>query len=143
MTNTTITRERALAALDAVKAQWADDLAPSRFPAEYDETGALVGEELNFEPLYPQPVLVDNFAGEGEWAIVWEEGPDEWAYRVNSGEPSESNRVLFAQASEEFGVALKAPHRAPVVWPADVEAEAYYSFVLTLRAAFRPVTIVP
>lgn len=87
------------------------------------------------EALYPTgPVLVEDWNGEG-WAISWEEGPDEWAMLHSGGGTSESDRVMFAAASEEFGADMKPPTYPKVEWPKGVYVEAYYSFVVTLHPA--------
>lgn len=65
---TEITREVAEQALEAIKGQWPYDVAEGNVPK-----------------------LIENWdwleSGSIPFAIVWEEGPDEWAYRAGDGGP--------------------------------------------------------
>lgn len=116
-TRTFISEELAQAALAAIKEQWKDWLAG------IDEPG----------DMGPGPVLVMGWCDSGDPAIVWEEGPFEWALLVNAGGASDEDRALAAAAAKEFGVPYKAPAgRAAAVMPKGVFAEPYYSFVLAL-----------
>lgn len=75
-------------------------------------------------PAYPPPVLMpyDDGVAEERWQIVWEEGPDEWPFTLDGG-TSEEERVLFAQASEEFGATMTAPNRPAAKMPPGVFVE--------------------
>lgn len=118
-----ITREQAEAALAAIKAQF----------KSYTEPLVIDGEDFG-PTVTSEPVLVEDYDGEG-WAIVWEEGPDEWAFRATTGGTSEEERVLVAEANREFGGNLAVPEDQPVTLPKGVYAEPYYSFVLSLYPA--------
>lgn len=123
-----ITAAQATAALEAVKAQFAEYLKPLVLEADED------GPAITY-PGSPEPTLVEDYSREGVWAICWEEGPDEWAYRATMGGTSEEERVLAAQAAVEFGVdpSTTAPKAdEPVTFPKGVYAEPYMSFVLAL-----------
>lgn len=79
-----VTREQAEAVLEAVKERY----------RSYWETG---------DKYAPQPPkLVENWdwldSGPTAWAIVWEEGPFEWAYRATSGGFDEEAALLIADA---------------------------------------------
>lgn len=87
------------------------------------------------EAMYPEPVLVEDWTDSGHWAIAWEEGPSDWAFRVSEGGPSEEDYVIAAQTSEEFGVKVTPTGPPAAKMPADVYAEPYYSFVLALYPA--------
>lgn len=126
-----ITRAKAEAALAAVAEQFKSYTEPFTVPA--DE----FGPETTYGPNCPPPTLVEDWDGPG-WAICWEEGPDEWAYRATTGGTSEEERVLVAAAAKENGMDPQAAvdrfvkPTEPVKWPKGVYAEPYYSFVLCL-----------
>jgi len=79
------------------------------------------------------PTLVET--SQGDWEIVWEDGPDEWAYRASMGGSSEEDRALAAAASVEFGTTITVPEDKPVTFPRGVHAEPVMSFVLGLYEA--------
>jgi hypothetical protein len=119
----TITREQAEAALAAVKAQFAAYIEP------------LVINGHDYGPTVDsQPVLVEDYEGSGHWAISWEEGPDDWAYRASVGGTSEEERTLAGQAAEEFGVPYErvAPRPDEPIRVEGVHAEPHMSFILGL-----------
>jgi hypothetical protein len=85
------------------------------------------------------PHLVEAWT-KGQWAIVWESGPDNWAERAFVGGHDTELANLAADAFAENGVtgpdaAERVTRLAttPVVaCPAGVNPQAYYSFVLVL-----------
>lgn len=118
MTAPTITREQAEAVLDAVREQFRAYLQPITLDS---------GRVLS--PCCSQPQLDMDY--DGQPAIIWEDGPDEWALRVTEGGPSEEDHVLAAEAAREFGVAHRAPTGpAPARLPADIWVDALNSCVL-------------
>lgn len=122
-TKAKISRAQAEAALAAVR----DRFKPYLEPFEID--GHV------YSAAYPEPKLAEDWNDREGWAIVWEEGPDDWAYTVTSGGPSEEERTLVAQAAAEFGADLKPAETPPVRFPKTVYAEPYFSFVLALYPA--------
>lgn len=122
-----ITQQQAEAVLAAVKAQFAAYLEPITL----DGGRVIAGD--------PPPTLVmdyEDVAGRRIPAILWEDGPGEWADRASMGGTSEEERVLVAQAAEEFGVPyVKPADDEPVPLPAGVTVEPIYSFVLGIYAA--------
>lgn len=116
-----LSQSKAQAALAAVKAQWATDLTPQTI------------EGTTYDPLYPEPVLVEDWDGPG-WVVVWEEGPEEWIYLLGGG-TSEHDRVLFANASEEFGTLLTPRPREAAKMPEGVHADPVNHVVLGLYPA--------
>lgn len=133
-----ITRAKAEAALAAVEEQFRSYVEPTTYPAFTAADGTEFPAET-LGPLAPKPTLVEDW--NGGWAICWEDGPDDWAYRATMGGSSEEERVLVASAARENGV---DPQTAvdryvkddePVTWPKGVYAEPYYSFVLCLYPA--------
>lgn len=119
---TTISKALAEATLDAVKAQHATYLNPHTIDGTV------------YPALYDPPVLVWDYTDSGAPAIVWEDGPDEWAYRID-GSPSDEDRSLYAEASAEFGVAVRPSHRPAAKIPAGVYVEPHMSFILALYPA--------
>lgn len=129
-----VTKRQAEAALAAVKKKFDIYLTPWDL-TETDENG-VVTYSKTYPPMCPEPKLSMDW--EGNVAILWEDGPSEWAYRASMGGTSEEDRVLGADAAREFGVdpSVTAPKPdAPVSWPEGVTAEPYYSFVLCLYLA--------
>ena len=117
-----LTREQAEASLAAIVAQFRTYVEPMTFPAVGDSPALTLG------PTCPLPTLLENFDGT-PWVVVWEEGPDEWAYRATGGGTSEEDRVLAA----EFGATL--PDESPTTFPDGVWAEPVFSFALGLYPA--------
>lgn len=116
----TVTRKQAEQALAAVRHQFKAYIEP------------LVINGRNYGG--SEPTLVENYDN-APFAIVWEDGPDEWAYRATSGGYSEEEHSLAVEAAKEFGVAAPKPREEqPVQFPKGVYAEPYYSFVLALYA---------
>jgi hypothetical protein len=113
---TTVTRDQAEAALQAVKdyfAKWTADLI-------------LDGE--NFGPtIDTQPVLLQGL--DGVYQIIWEDGPDDWAMTRIHGEDTEEDRALRAEAGLPN---YRTTPRKALVLPKGVHAEPYMSFVLSL-----------
>lgn len=73
-------KELAEAALAAVREQFRAYLPPG--PADHADRQAAEASAVDGCEL---PALVENYDGEGNWAIEWEAGPDEWAYRAFGG----------------------------------------------------------
>jgi hypothetical protein len=133
-----ITRAKAEAALAAVVEQFKSYVEPTTMEAFTAEDGTEYPAET-FGPTCPMPKLIEDWNGPG-WVISWEEGPDDWAFRATTGGTSEEERILVASAAQEFGhdpqaavARMKADE--PITWPRGVEAEPYYSFVLSLYPA--------
>lgn len=106
-TPTGVTREQAEQALEAVKGQWSYDVAEGNVPK-----------------------LVENWdwleSGTTPWAIVWEEGPDEWAMRAQNGGTDEEATALARDDSaitEILGEQFTVATPAAVAWPEGVFAE--------------------
>jgi hypothetical protein len=90
----------------------------------------------------PEPVLVENWKPfvyrNGEvvdtdpypFAIVWEEGPFEWACRAKSGGVDEELTLL----GRDFDKDYVAHTPAAQGWPEGIGAGPYFSYVLTLYA---------
>lgn len=79
----------------------------------------------------PPPVLVEGFDGR-DWTIMWEDGgPSEWVFALE-GDPTEEERVLAAEASEEFGTTITVPQRPAAKIPAGVMAEPINHYSLGL-----------
>lgn len=81
------------------------------------------------ERFYTEPTL--SLDWDGHVAILWEEGPDDWAFHLD-GSPSESDYELYEQMNQEFGGNLKPKTRKAVEFPKGVYGEPFYSFVLCL-----------
>lgn len=111
-----VSEDQAQAVLAAVKTQFRRYLEP------------VVVDGKDYGPSCPDPTLMMDY--DGHPAILWEMGPEEWAYLVPYGGTSEEERVLAGQASAEFGVAIKAPGVKPAVMPAGVYVEPIMSFIL-------------
>lgn len=120
-----VTRRQAEAALRAVEKQFKTYLEP----LDLGDGGRV------FPPVCPPPTLSMDW--DGHVAILWEDGPDEWAYRASMGGNSEEDRVLAASVAREFDqdpqeAVSRVTVEEPVKWPKGVWAEPYYSFVLCL-----------
>lgn len=111
MTTNTITPEQAQAVLDAVKARWASWLE------------------------YTQPMLLGNYEGRGHWAILWEDGPRDWALRFTQGGYSEEEAAMAAAAAEEFDIPYDGPVIEKPTETPGVDAEPIYTFALGLYPA--------
>lgn len=115
-TTTKVSKAKAQAVLDAVKAQhkaWVEPML--------DDDGSVILDAG------PPPVLMEEGFDGRQWTIVWEEGPDEWPFTLHGGS-SEEDRVLLAQAAEEFGANLtvsvaEAAERKPAALPKGVYVE--------------------
>jgi hypothetical protein len=131
-----VTQRQAEKALDAVTKQFARYLEPVTIPAMGDDP------EMTLSPAYENgPVLRMEFDwyGPARPAIVWEDGPEDWAHLVNNGGVTEETRILTAQAAQEFGFdpekAVKKAEKAapkPARMPSGVWAEPITSWALGL-----------
>jgi hypothetical protein len=94
-----VTRQQAEATLAALKAKYADDLRLG---------------------LYYEPKLIENWgypeSGPKPFAIVWEEGPTEWALRFPAG------------GMAGFGAVMESP----VALPEGVWVEAYSEWAVAI-----------
>lgn len=117
-----VSRAKAEAVLEAVKAQHAAFLSPMTI------------DGVTYPPLYGDPTLVEDYDDRPGWAILWECGPDEWAFTIDGG-TGEEDRVLFAEASAEFGGNVKAPERAPAKMPKGVWTEPINSYAVAIYPA--------
>lgn len=82
-----------------------------------------------------QPVLVENYMDTGNFGIVWEGGPYEWAFRVASGGV---NDEVFCTLVDEFGVdpavAKRKSTESPLPVPDSIRLEPYFSFSVVICA---------
>ncbi|MFE0472636.1 hypothetical protein ACFW2V_13575 [Streptomyces sp. NPDC058947] len=90
----------------------------------------------------PEPVLVENWkpfvwqdsrgveTDTYPFAIIWEEGPFEWAYRAEEGGVDEELTLLGREFKEDYVAHTPAAQG----WPKGVHGEPYFSYVLTLYA---------
>jgi hypothetical protein len=62
-------------------------------------------------------------------AILWEEGPDDWAFRANDGG---YDKELSFLAEEFTGEKTRVETPAATTWPKGVWGEPYVSFILCL-----------
>lgn len=84
-------------------------------------------------PPYEKPVLRRDERGHA--VIWWEDGPSDWAYQVTEGGSTEEDRVLIAQANEEFGGQLRPAEPKQVQFPAGVMVEPYTSYAVGVYPA--------
>lgn len=115
MTTTTVTRRKAEAVLNAVKATYAAYL-----------NGAGEADQ-------PKLWLADDFFPDGgqHWQVSWESGPFEWALNFSAAAGTDypvEDPELTSLASD-FGVTKRVTHRAPKL-PAGVSVQCDYSFAL-------------
>lgn len=80
--------------------------------------------------LFPAPTLMDDAYG-SEFAIAWEEGPYEWALRLD-GQPDRELLLLATDAGIDSDDATKLATTKSLVVPDGVEVEPFYSFVLCI-----------
>ena len=122
--STKASKAKAEAVLAAVKAQYA-----SYFEPLLHEDGSTLSEG------WPEPVLIDR--GD-RFEVVWEEGPDEWVFTLDGGS-GEEDRVLAAQAAQEFGAnvatTVKAVERPPAKMPPGVYVEPVNHITLAVYPA--------
>lgn len=121
MSTTKVTRAEAEATLAAIIEQFKVYIEPMTL----DSGTVLPGD--------PPPVLLEGFDGR-DWTIMWEMGPDEWVFALD-GDPTEEERALAADASEEFGVTVPVAKREPAKIPATVMAEPINHYSLGLYRA--------
>jgi hypothetical protein len=122
MSTRTITREQAETSMAVVVAQFREYTEPIAFPAMDGKPA------LTMSPACPLPTLLEGF-NDAPFTIMWEDGPDDWAYRASAGGTSEEERVLAA----EFSITLT--DEEPVVFPEGVFAEPLSSYALGLYPA--------
>lgn len=114
--STKLTREQAEAALEVIKKQYA----------------IYVEGVDGYEPLCPLPVLVEDWADVVGWQIVWEEGPEDWAYRAFVGGTNEEIYQLMIDEGVESGKAATLSRDPVTAKPEGIFTEPYNSFVLSL-----------
>lgn len=115
--DTAITADQAAAALAAVEAQYAHYLVDVTDPAD--------------RPTLLEPGHQANDSN-GGWMILWESGPDEWAYRANHGGVDEELLNLAKDAGADGRSALDLATEPGLAWPAGVAAEPYTTYSLCL-----------
>lgn len=83
------------------------------------------------------PVLAENFTwvGSAPYAIVWEEGPFEWAMAFTGGGISEEDAEMCAELNAEFGADLKPAGHPAYEAPAGVYVEPLTGWALGLYPA--------
>jgi len=126
-----ISRALAEAALAAIREQFKAHLQPFDWG------------EGRVDPAPEGPELVEDFRGEGHWAICWESGPDEWALRAfHGGVDPEIFEEMFDELRGQGVPELEARARArkvaqdsAVACPDGVYTEPYMSFILALFPA--------
>lgn len=91
----------------------------------------------------PEPRLIENYKPfvyrDGKeadtdtypFAIEWEDGPFEWAYRAQSGGVDEELTLLGREFKEDYIAETPAAQG----WPKGVNAAPYFSYVLVLYPA--------
>lgn len=115
----TITREQAEQALAAVKEQF-------KVYIDAGESEPVLVE--NWEPfVYQDGKVVDTETY--PFAIVWEDGPFEWAYRAKGGGVDEE----LTRLGRDFEEGYTARTPAATDWPKGVDGGPYFSYVLTLH----------
>jgi hypothetical protein len=132
----TVTREQAEAVLAKVRQQY---LA---YCATAEETAVMYADDPELVDVLtkskdgtpkanpPQPTLVENFdwgAGPVPWAIVWEEGPFEWAYNAMQGGVDEEVAAMLAAEGVEGGGKVDAVDPVP-----GVATEPYSGWALAI-----------
>lgn len=128
---TKLSAAQAQAALDAIKARYAQYLTPQPYDAmpamtidgvEYPATPAGVDQ-----PLYRAPELWADWDGH-DWVVSWEEGPWEWAYRASMGG--------FNEVADQVAAMGGTPvEEEPIPMPDGVWCEPINSFQLGLYPA--------
>lgn len=131
-----VTREQAETVLAKVRQQFLG------YCATHAETAAMFADDPDLvktlttfadgapKPENPQPKLVQNFAwngGEVPWAIVWEEGPFEWAYNAMGGGVDEEMAAMLAAEGIEGGGKVDAVDPVP-----GVRTEPYTTWALAI-----------
>lgn len=84
--------------------------------------------------LYPAPLLATgrNAAGYGsDFAVVWEEGPFEWAFRLD-GQPDEDLFNLAVDAGLCRDQARRLASTRSLFVPDGVEVDPYSSYILCI-----------
>lgn len=91
----------------------------------------------------PEPTLVENWkpfiyrdGGVQDtdpipFAVLWEEGPDDWAYRAHSG-GRDVELTLELRSVPGIGETATVDTPPATEWPPGVSAEPYFSYVLGL-----------
>lgn len=116
-----ITRRQAEAALHAIERQ---------FPGFTEDITLGSGSVLSGS----HPTLVENYSG-ARFAIVWEEGPDEWVYRAFQGGTDEEVYTLAIDAGASKDKAREIATTKSVACPKGVFAEPITSYALGLYPA--------
>lgn len=66
------------------------------------------------------------------YALVWEEGPYEWAYRAVMGGINDEVATLLMDEGIKPADAGRRSTEEPLTWPDGVQAEPYYTYALAL-----------
>lgn len=80
--------------------------------------------------LFPAPELIEN-AYSADFVIAWEDGPYEWAVRLN-GQVDREMLLLATDAGIDSDDAHRLASTKSLVVPDGVEVEPFYSFVLCI-----------
>lgn len=122
----TLPADVAQACLAAVEAQYAHYLVD------------IDGTDPRDRPILLEPGHPNNDSTNGGWMILWECGPDEWAYRTPGGGVDEELLQLAREAGADQRSAAEIATDPPMVaWPtAQVFAEPYASYALALYPAW-------
>jgi hypothetical protein len=92
---------------------------------------AEIRDIIGKDRIYHDPILKMNRLS-GQWEVLWEDGPENWAYRFD-GRPSEESEILSKQAAAEFGFKYtRSANKAPLVLNNGIEFDQIYSFAITL-----------
>jgi hypothetical protein len=119
----TVTDEQAQEVLDAIVAHYKMYFEP----ITSDATGRII------VPPAAKPTVQRDERGHA--VIWWEDGPSDWAYQVTGGGSTEEERVLFAEAGQEFGAELKAAEPEPMQFPPHVYVEPHTSYAVGVYPA--------
>jgi len=98
------------------------------------------GPETKIPGLGPDdhPKLVENFRNSGHWAIVWEAGDFEWAYRFCMGDINEEIAGLMVDEGVGKQEAGRAAYEPPVDLGAllgKVHLEPYFTYAVGIYPA--------
>lgn len=85
---------------------------------------------------YSAPELVENWDFPDtpvRWAVVWEDGPDDWASRAQVGGQDETLSIEFGRRFDTPPAKVAASSRTPQgQWPRGVQAQPVYSYAVAL-----------
>lgn len=83
--------------------------------AKAEQVLAAVKTQFQAEPEYG-PALVQDFYDTGHWAVVWEEGPYDWALNAFTGGVDEEATALLQEFKPGGVIYLKTAAKPAGVW---------------------------